>query len=144
MVMSENLRIARKILEEEDCTCALVGSGRVIRKYQRGIAPLLELAESGEDLSAFSAADKIVGKAAALLYVRLGVREVYGEVMGEAAERVFAEHACNASCSRLVPHIINRRGDGICPMEMTVTGTDDPETALLLLREKVALLKRQS
>ena len=61
------------------------------------------------------AADRIVGKAAALLYVMMGVKGVFAEVLSESALAVLNKHGVHAEYSVLTPNIINRAGDGLCP-----------------------------
>ena len=97
---------------------------------------MLDLLSEEVDLKGFSAADKIVGKAAALLFVLAGVRAVYGEVMSEAGLQVLQKHQVPCSYSTLAPYIINRKGDGICPMEETVQTISDPKAAFHALLEK--------
>ena len=66
-----DLQRAERALAEGGHTLVLVKGERVITSNQRGVAPLLALIDT--DVTGFSAADKVVGKAAALLYVKLGV-----------------------------------------------------------------------
>ena len=108
---------------------------------RRGVAPLLEFCDTGEDLSGFSAADRVVGKAAALLYVRLKVRAVYAEVLSKSAQAVLTRNGISCDGSTVVDSIMNRAGDGMCPMEMTVLHIDSPEEALAALREKIAMMR---
>ena len=96
---------------------------------------MLDWLEQGVELTGFSAADKIVGKAAALLFVLANVSEVYGEVMSEAGLAVLRQHHIPCSYNTLAPYIINRRGDGMCPMEQTIHTIDDPAVALPALLE---------
>ena len=130
-----------KALLAEGYTLALVCGEEAITSGERGIAPLLKLVTVGKRLEGFSAADKIVGKAAALLYVFLGVREVYAEVLSRDAKRVLEAHGIACSCAQCTEHIINRRGDGLCPMEQAVSGTESPEEAITLLRDTIERMK---
>lgn len=81
-------------------TAVLCRDGELFVSRERGVKPLLDWLDSGRDFRGFSAADKVVGKAAAFLYVLLGVREVRAPVMsGGAAERWRG----TASCSGAIP-----------------------------------------
>lgn len=128
-----NIGRAKSFLKD-GATFALVGGDKVITCNRRGIAPLLEFAESGKILSGFSVADKIVGKAAAMLYVLMGAEEVYAEVMSRAADGVFARFGVAHSCETLVDFIVNRRGDGVCPMENAVKDITQPAQVVPVLR----------
>ena len=89
------------------------------------------------DLKGFSAADKVVGKAAAILYVLLKVEAVYAPVMSEGAISVLAENGISAFYDKKVSRIINRTGDGLCPMEQAVSDVTDPEEGLKKIRERL-------
>ncbi|MBQ3085384.1 MAG: DUF1893 domain-containing protein [Clostridia bacterium] len=111
---------------------------------KRGVAPLLDWLESQTALQGFSAADKVVGKAAAMLYVLLGVKEVYADVMSEQAEAVFNRHGIACSYTLLVPMIRNRTNTGFCPMEQATAAIDDPHEALRAIKTKLAELKNSN
>ncbi len=121
-------------------TCAFCKDDTIYTAKGRGIKPLLDLAESGKSLKDFSAADTIVGKAAAMLFVLTGAKAVYGEVMSEKGKAVLDEHGIYCSYGTLVPKIINRRGDGECPMEMAVKDVSEPKAALQKIKAKIVEL----
>ena len=91
-------------------------------------------------MKGFSAADKIVGKAAAMLYVILGVKAVYSPVMSETAAEVFTNYNIAYEYDELTQNIINRNGDGICPMEETVKNISDPTEGFAALKNKLKLI----
>ena len=67
--MNPELLRAAALLRESEHTLVLLRGEEQVTSDLRGIRPLLELLDSGRDFSGFVAADRIVGKAAALLYV---------------------------------------------------------------------------
>ena len=102
-------------------SCAVVRDGEIRVSDMSGIRPLLDwLAEDPDCFRDAFVADKILGKAAALLLLYGGLsstaRGVYGEVLSDGAAGVFERKGIPYTCGKRVPHIINRRGDGICPM----------------------------
>ena len=127
----------------QENTCVLCKGEQVYASQKTGIAPMLDWLFEGVDLTGFSAADKIVGKAAALLFVLAGVTSVYGEVMSEGGLAVLQAHHIPCSYKTLTPYIINRKGDGICPMEQTVQQIDDPKTAYNALWETRKRLQKK-
>ena len=131
---------AKKLLNG-DITCVFLKDADVFSSKERGIAPLLSFIDGKRKLDGYSAADRIVGKAAAFLYVLLNVSAVYGEVMTAEAERIFRSHGIRAEWGVLVERIINRSGDGPCPMEEAVQGISSPEEAPPVLRTKLASLR---
>lgn len=127
-----------------DYTCVLCKDDVVYTSTQRGVKPLVEWIDSGVDLNGFSAADKIVGKAAAFLYVLLGVKAVYAHVMSEAAIRVLSENGIECRFDTSVEKIINRANTGICPMEEAVGGVSSPNEALTAVKQKMRQLANGS
>ena len=92
----------------------------------------------GTDLSGASAADRIVGKAAAFLYVLLGVRTVYAPLMSVPARETLCAHGIEAIADAVVPAIRNRTDTGFCPMESTVWDISDPHEAKAALERKIS------
>lgn len=128
---------ARKILKTGGYTCFLHKNGTICTATERGVKPLVLWLTEGVDVAGFSAADKVVGRATAYLYVLLGVKEVWAAVMSEAAAEVLNRHGITAAQEKLVPNIINRQGTGICPFEEAVLNSQTPEEALTAIRQKM-------
>ena len=124
-------------------TLTVCRDGKLSVSTQRGIKPLLELTESDEDLHGACAADRIVGKAAAMLYVLLGVKAVYAEVLSKTARDIFEENHIEYRYETLTDRIINRMGTGLCPMEEAVKETDEPQAALTAIRNKIAEMRKE-
>ena len=133
---------ARTILEAEGCTCVFYKQGAVYKSFDRGIRPLLALLDSGQELSGFCAADKVVGKAAALLYCLLRVQEVYAPVISKPALEVLENHGIRVSYQVCTPAIQNRAGNGLCPMETATLCCTTPQQALGAIRTALAALQQ--
>lgn len=138
--MKTDLSTAIETLNNGRYTCVLCKDGEFYTSAERGVKPLVGLLDSGADLREFSAADKVVGKAAAFLYVLLGVKSVYAHVMSEGAVGVFSENNIGYQCDTTARKIINRAGTGICPMEEAVGDLSDPNDALQAIRAKLKQL----
>ena len=78
-----------------------------------------------------------MGKAAALLYALMGIEALYAEVLSESAEDVLRRFRILTEYEKIVPAIINRKGDGICPMEEAVKETEDPLSAFEILQKRI-------
>ena len=100
--------------------------------------------ESGLDLHGYSVADVVVGKAAALLFVKCGIKEVFAKTLSEYAKRVFELYGVNYEYGILTERIINREGTDTCPMEKAVMNTDDPEEAYEILKNKLIELNSRN
>jgi hypothetical protein len=142
--MSLDLERAKEILAQTDSTCVLCRDEIVYTTTQRGVAPLLIWLQSGVDTCGFSAADKVVGKAAALLYCLLGVRRVHGDVMSDAAVKVLRRNGIEVYWDRLTDGIRNRAGTGPCPMEAATMSIDDPDEALPVILATLARLRQSN
>lgn len=133
---------AKKLLEgDPTLTCVFVKGGEVVTSSERGVKPLLERIDSGKTFEGFSAADRIVGRAAALLYAFMGVKEVFAPVLSEGAGEIFGRHKIAYGYAKRTPYIINRAGTGLCPMEEATAGISDPQEGLKAIREKLKTLK---
>ena len=138
----QDLEQARQILTAGNYTCVLCRDDAVLTATARGVRPLLDWLDSGLDLAGFSAADKVVGRATAYLYVLLGIRHVHALVMSTPARSALESNGITALCDREVPGIINRRGDGPCPFEEAVLGITEPTQALRAIRKKQFVLRQ--
>lgn len=140
--MTADLIRAKALLTDSEYTCVLCRADAVCTDTRRGVAPLLAWLDSAMDLHGFSAADKVVGKAAAFLYCLLGVKEVYAPVMSQAALAVLTGNGINASYDILAEGIINRRKTGPCPMEAATKDISDPTEALEAIRQTLQQLQQ--
>lgn len=137
----EDLCTAKRILEEENCTCVLCRGDTVYRSHRRGVAPLLQLLDEGTDVAGFSAADKVVGKATAFLYCLLEVKAVHALVISEPAAQVLQKAGIRASWQTRVPGIRNRQQNGPCPMEQATQSCCTAQEALAAIRQTLARLR---
>ena len=138
--MSSDLRRAVEILDKSRYTCVLCRGEQILTTEKRGVLPLVEWLEAGEDLKGFSAADKVVGKGAAFLYVMAGVKEVYASVMSEKAAALLSDSGIDGFCGQKVDRIRNRQGTGNCPMEEATKDIESPEKAWEVIRQTLKRL----
>ncbi len=133
------LRHAAARLHESSAAACIVAPGDTPRLLEgSGIAPLVyALRRDAQAFAGCAAADKIVGLAAAYLFAYGGVAAVHGDVMSRAADAWLAAHRIPHTAGEVVEKIINRRGDGICPMEARALELDGPEAAWRVFDEIV-------
>ena len=129
--------IKAKELLKDDKTLILVKDDDVIESTLSGIKPLIGLLNDNKDLNGYSIADKIVGKAQAMLIVKANIKEVYTKVLSKQGEMILKKYNIPYSYDTLTDQIINRKGTDICPMEKTVKDIDDIEDGYILLKEAV-------
>ncbi len=124
----------------------VVACGNEVRTFDgRGVSDLLRLLEEKSALlPGASVADKVVGKAAAALMALGKVREVYAEVISQPAFDLLTANGIQASYGALVPHIINRAGTGLCPLETRCMDCAPPSDCLVRIKEFVAEMKSKA
>lgn len=128
---------AKNSLLKGEYTCVLSNGEKELFSTKRGVKPLLEWLDTGEDFSSFYAADKVVGTATAFLYVLLKVQGVYARVISKRGVQVLKNNAIFVEYEDVVENIINRKGDGICPFEEAVLQETDPEKAYEIIKRKI-------
>ena len=143
MIVSEKLGCAIDTLKSGGYTLALIHGDVTYTSEERGVKPLLTLIEKHGALNGAVAADKVIGKAAAMLYVRLGVSEVYADVISTPALSVLKDAGINVSFALETEAIRNRRGDGFCPMESAVMNISDTDDAITAIYETLNRLNSQ-
>ncbi len=131
------LENVKNLLEKENYTCVISDGAQTFTSYARGVKPLVRFLESGQIPAGCFAADKVVGKATALIYVLLKIRRLYAKVISQPALALLTSRGVEITYETLAPNIINRAGDGICPFEQAVLGMDDPQTAYAAIRNKM-------
>ncbi|NLY18037.1 MAG: DUF1893 domain-containing protein [Clostridiaceae bacterium] len=124
----EGIELAKKILMDNNYTCVAVqGKDVVLTSFERGVKPLIQLYETKKDsYESLYLADKVIGKAAAYLAVLCGITSIYTNVVSEEAKKVLRTYNIPVSYELEVPFIVNRRGDGKCPMEELSEGVNEP------------------
>lgn len=134
--MSDLSEKAKTLLHDNSgsFTFALVNGEKSFTSDKRGIAPILMLLENNPSLlKGAYIADKVIGKAAALLLIHGGVTEIYAALASQLAVDMCEKYNVVISCGSIVPLIKNRTGEGMCPMEASVMFLDDPECAYRVL-----------
>ena len=135
---------AKSLLHEGGYTLVCCSETETVTAQKRGVAPLMDLLNDQKTLHDFCAADKVVGKAAAFLYVLLGVECLYADVISEPACEVLSRFGIAFEAEKTVSAIRNRAGDGFCPMETAVRDVDSPDEALVKIKETLQKLRQES
>lgn len=137
--MNNQIQTARQKLIDGEYTCVLLVNGEEYCSRERGVKPLLSLLQTGNSFVGAIAADKTVGAGAAHLYVLLGIHALWANIISESAIQILKKHNVQILYGECVPHIINRQGNGICPIESAVTDAKSSQEAYDLI---VAALER--
>jgi len=118
-------------------SCVLFESG------QRGVYGFLDAVEKeGSMLEGASVADRVVGKAVALLCAYAKVRAVHGMTMSEAGRTVLRRYSVYHEWQDLVENILTVDRAAVCPFERLVGGVSDPQVAYERLKTQCHHSKR--
>ena len=111
---------------------SLIINNKELHAYTgRGISDLYKIYNQDKELlHGASVADKIVGKGAAALMALGYVSEVITDVVSSSALSLLVVRGISVSFQKVVPNIINRKGDGICPVEERCMECRTPEECL--------------
>jgi len=97
----------------------IVKNGEIIFKSNKdNLRPLLECIEKFKDKMVGTIAfDKLLGNAAALLFVYAKVREVYALKGSKAGVNTLERNNINYLIEKIIPCVLNNQANGLCPME---------------------------
>jgi len=140
----EDLRIAKEQLLQNSLTLCIVREGKVVFKAtSHGISGFLNAMEGFEDqVEGASVADKVVGKAIALLCVYARVKAVYASTLSRGARKAFAEHSIHVEWDDLVETVLGTDKTETCPFEELAAGIADPVEAYVKLKALQNSLRR--
>jgi hypothetical protein len=134
---------AIRLLRLHGSSIVLMKDWKIVHESKaKGIVPYIEVIESqGHSLKGAALADRIAGRAVALLSAYIGVDLAYAETVSEGALEVFANHNIPIRYDKRVPMILNRDKNGQCPFERIVSDVYDPEEAFQRLMQAIKVTK---
>ena len=136
--MRNDIDEIRKKLLDGGYTCFVRVDGCEYTSCERGVKPLISLLQMQRSFSGGIAADKCVGAGAAHLYVLMGVSAVWANVISAPAIEVLQRNGIEVFYEQSVPYIINRKGDGVCPIESAVANAKTSKEAYALIMSTLA------
>lgn len=143
-MIRESLVEARNLLNEQKCSFVLLKACfDNIYSNDIGLKPIMViLREDKSGLEDGIIADKVIGKAAALMLVLSRAKAVHGVVMSQTAIKVLRENGIEYTYDTLVPFIENRSKSGACPLEKCVENINDSNIAFDAIEETIAELMK--
>lgn len=130
-----DLKLAELRLKQKNLNLVVAKDGKVIFETRsHGMSGLLQAIEKlGKRLVKSAVADKIAGRAAAILCVYSEVASVFAVTISEEGIKVFEENNIFYKFENRVPNILDYKGD-ICPFEKLVMSVTNPEEAYKSLK----------
>jgi len=136
--MTESEQLVRTTIRSGDAALCAVADGALLYQMTgRGISALLTAVEEERSVShgPLDWGDKLVGRAAALLFAFVHPRSVFALTMSAGAQDILRTAGIPFACDALIVDVLNRTGTGPCPMEAAVSSIDDPLAALETLKQ---------
>lgn len=132
----QDLEIARECLKEKHLTLCIVKEAEVIFETRsHGISGFLKAVQEFEDrLMGASVADRVVGKAVALLCIYAEVSGVYASTLSRKAKQLLEENAIHVEWVDLVENVLGTDKATVCPFEKTAAEIADPRDAYRKLK----------
>jgi formylmethanofuran dehydrogenase subunit E len=136
-----DLDIAKTTLIKEKLTLVVAKNETIIYKTNtRGVTGFLQAIERfGNDLTHASVADKVVGKASALLCLHAKIRALYARTLSKKAKESLEKTEISIEFDKLIDNILSPDKKNICPFEKAVADISDPNLAYTKLNSMCKL-----
>lgn len=117
---------------------AQLKDNEIYQSQLRGIAPvLIKLQENELFFEDAIIVDKVVGRAAAMLFIKANVKHIYALTISQKAIAILDKYRMKYTYDSVCEFIENRTHTGMCPMEQSVEHIDDIQEGYLTLIKKV-------
>src|SRR3990170_3291305 len=126
-----DLDIAKSTLYKKELTFTIVKNGKVLFETDshRISGFLNAIQQFGATLEGASLADRVAGKAIALLCVYAKIKAVYAEALSKKAKTVFQQNGIHHEWKELVNNVLDLNKTGVCPFEKAAADITDPKDA---------------
>lgn len=130
-----DLKLAKEVVESKEGVFAAFKDGKMIYSSSgKGVKPALEFLALGLEITqGSSVADRVIGKGSSMIISMSGCKSIYAGVISEDARRYLRGRKFDVTFGKRVDNIINRKGDGLCPVEKLLKGIEDPCVGLDLI-----------
>jgi hypothetical protein len=135
--MTESEQLIQRTIRAADATLCATHNGILVYQLTgRGIGVLVLAVEEERVVGhgPLDWGDKLVGRAAALLFTLVRPRSVFALTMSTGAQDVLRTAGIPFACDSVILDVLNRTGTGPCPIEAAVRGVDEPLVALDILK----------
>lgn len=132
-----DLEKAKKQLFAKHAAMVMVKDGYVVfETSSHRISGFLEAIDRfSPKLKGASVADRVAGKAVALLCVFVGAKAIYADVMSKKAKTVFNDNEIACEWKELVDNILDLSKSKLCPFEERASSISDPRSAYEAFRK---------
>jgi len=140
----QDLETAKKRLLEKSLTLSIVKNCNIIFETDSsGISGFLRAIEKyGNRLEGASIADRVTGKAVALLCISAGVKAVYTIILSKEAKSALEKYGVHIEWDNLVENILDTCQAETCPFEKLSIEISNPKDAYKKLKALQNSLKQ--
>ena len=137
-----DLEKAKSLLIQNHLTLIIIKRGETLfeTKSNRISGFLNAIEQLGKKLEDAAVADKVAGKAVALLCVHSGINAVYAEILSTKAKEVFEKNRITHQWKTLVENILDQNRKDTCPFEKeakTVTSPNEAYERFNILKQRM-------
>lgn len=125
-------------------TCFVLKVDEIIFSSEaKGVKPLKDFYEErGVSEEPLIVVDRIMGKGAVMLAVLIGAKTIVTPISSQIALEYAKSYGVKTQFTKVVPYIVNRSGDGRCPIETAVLNTEDVKRGYEVIDEKLRRLSK--
>jgi hypothetical protein len=134
--MPADLDVAKNMLIQKNLSLVIVKNGKVLFETEsHGIGDLLKaINQIQNQMKGASVADRIVGRAAALLFVFSGAKAVFAVTASDGGIKVLKENRVFCEYENRVTGVLDLKRTDVCPFEKLVAKLSSPEKAYEALK----------
>ena len=140
----KDIDIAKEVLNTENLNLVVVKDSKVIFKSdEKGIKPLYTVVNEIKDsLSGSSIADRVTGRAAAMLCKYSNIKELHTKLISENAVNFLRNTGIVFNYDESTPFIKNRNKTGMCPVETLSINTNSINELLVEISRFLENIRR--
>ena len=131
-----DIEIAKSDIGKKGFALSVVKDGKtIIQSKTPGVSALVTAIEKDrQSFRGASAADKVLGRAAAMLFVYSEVKCVFALLASQDALATLKMFSVPFECEKTVAQILNRTQTSTCPFESLIRDVEDPQDAFEKLK----------
>ncbi|MDM8533912.1 DUF1893 domain-containing protein [Clostridiaceae bacterium HSG29] len=117
--MSKLNAIKKELYENNYKIIVMKNNETIFTSMERGIKPIYDLQKhvNHELINNAYVADRVTGKAAAMILSYLNIKGIFTELISENAIEIFIENGIEVEYQTKVKNILNRSKNDLCPVE---------------------------
>lgn len=113
----------------------------VFTSEYKGVRPMMEYMKAyGPSQEPLTVVDRIMGRGAVMLAVLINAKTIKTPMISKTALDLAKIHGLKVEADKIVPYVINREGNGRCPIETSVLGIEDVQEGYEAIKAAIAKL----